>query len=68
MWTKKYRDKIATFICADHTDVQGVRKVSAMEASTISKTSLPSVFHWRNGALELYRIFILNLLRRETMC
>lgn len=44
-WAKKYRDKIATFIRADHTNVHGVRKGSATEAAASPETSLPSVFH-----------------------
>jgi hypothetical protein len=54
-WAMKYRDKIATFICADHTYVHGIRKGAAKEATSSPKTSLPSVFHrgeWSLGVVQ----------------
>jgi hypothetical protein len=46
-WAKTYRDKIATFIHADHTDVYGVRNGAATEAAASPETSLPPVFYQR---------------------
>jgi hypothetical protein len=53
-WAEKYRDKIATFIHADHTtNVHGIRKGAATETASSPKTSLPSVFHRGEWSLEV---------------
>ena len=54
-WAKNFREKIATFIRADYTNVHGVRKGAATEAAASPETSLPSVFHrgeWSLGIVQ----------------
>uniref|UniRef100_A0A6S8STW9 Uncharacterized protein n=1 Tax=Chaetoceros debilis TaxID=122233 RepID=A0A6S8STW9_9STRA len=57
-WADRCKDKISLFIRPDHTNVHGVRKGSATEATSSPETSLPSVFHrgeWSLGVvLDVY--------------
>ncbi len=50
-WAVKYRNKIVTFIRADHTNVHGIRRGAATEAASSPEISLPSVFPGREWSL-----------------